>query len=161
MAVLGGNTIDHGKWYKGMIVDGQLHNAVSRLNKSGSTIPYGSGVVSDGAGAAELPGDSSTAAQFNGVAVYELNRAYADDDTFGAPDAYDMTVLTVGTIVVEVLDTVTVDSPVYLRVGATGRGDFSGIAGTGVTAGVLIPNAKFKSAGGAGDLVELSLVVGG
>ena len=161
MAVQTSYSTDHAALYKGQIVDGQLLNSVSRLNKSGATIPYGQGVVSDGKGAATLPGDASTAAQFNGVVMRETNRAYADGDTFGAPDERDMTVVTLGVIAVELLDTVTLDSPVYLRVGATGRGDFSGIVGTGVTLGVLVPNAKFKSAGGAGDLVELSLTVGG
>jgi len=72
-----------------------------------------------------------------------------------------MTVVTTGPIWVRVLDTVVADAPVYLRVGATDAGDFSGIAGTGATAGVLIPNAKFLTGGDAGDLVKISLVVGG
>ncbi|MGB5803635.1 MAG: hypothetical protein WBH21_06430, partial [Vibrio anguillarum] len=62
---------------------------------------------------------------------------------------------------VTVLDTVAKDAPVYLRVGATGAGDFSGIVGTGATLGVLIAGAKFLTAGDAGDLVKISLGLGG
>lgn len=154
-------SIDHGAAYAGMIADGQVSNTISKLNKSGATIPFGYGVVSDGENAATIPGDASTAAQFNGVVQYELNRAYADGDTFGAPDERDMSVVTHGVVWVPVLDTVAKDAPVYLRVGATGRAQFSGIVGTGVTLGVLVPNAKFLTGGNAGDLVKISLGLGG
>lgn len=153
--------IDHGDRYVGMLVDGQLVNKVSRLNKSGVTIPYGKFVVSDGVGAAELPSASSTAAQLNGVVLRELNRAYADSATFGAPDKRDMTVVTKGVIYVTVLDTVTQDAPVYARVGATNPGDVSGVIGTGATLGVLVPNTKFLEAGEAGDIVAISIGLGG
>lgn len=160
MSVIGGNTIDHGKAYAGMVADGELVNAVSRLNKGTTSIPYGKGVVTDGEGAAKLPVPASTAAQFNGVVKYELNRAHRDGET-GAPANYDMTVVTLGSIYVKVLDTVAKDAPVYLRVGATGAGDFSGIVGTADTLGVLIPNAKFTSGGAAGSLVKIALTIGG
>lgn len=161
MAVQGGYTINHRAALAGMVADGQLCNTVSKLNKSDTVyIPWGSGVVSDGENGAELPGSSSTAAEFNGVVKYELNRAHADG-TSGAIPLYDMTVVTTGAIWVNALDTVDKDDAVYLRVGATGAGSFSGIAGTGATAGVLVPNAKFLTGGEAGDLVKISLVVGG
>lgn len=160
MAVLGGNAIDHGLAYAGMVADRQLVNKVSKLNKTGASIAYGLGLVSDGEEAAKLPTDASTAAEFVGVNMYELNRARQDGES-GAPDNYDMTLLTVGPIWVEVLDTVAKDAPVYLRVGATGTGKFSGIEGTGVTLGVLIPNANFLTGGDAGDLVKVSFTVGG
>lgn len=160
MAVSGGYTINHAAALAGMVADGQLLNAVSKLNKSSSIyIPWGSGVVSDGEDGAKLPVDASTAAQFNGVVKYELNRAHADD-TSGAIPLYDMTVVTEGVIWVYVLDTVVKDAPVYLRVGATGNGQFSGIVGTGVTLGVLA-GAKFLTGGDAGDLVKISLGLGG
>jgi hypothetical protein len=153
--------INHGDRYKGMVPDQQLCNTVSRLNKSGVTIPYGQGVVTDAEGSAILPDGSSVAADFNGVVMRELNRAYTDTDTFGALDGRDMTVITHGTVYVELLDTVAKDAPVYLRVGATGLGDFSGIVGTGATLGVLVPNAKFLEGGDAGDIVQISLGLGG
>lgn len=160
MAVLGGNSIDHGVAYAGQVADLQLRNAVSKLNKTGASIAYGKGVVTDDEESAKLPVPTSTAAEFNGVVKYELNRARQDGES-GAPDGYDMTVVTEGVIWVKVLDTVAKDAPVYLRVGATDAGDFSGIVGTGDTLGVLLPNTKFLTGGDAGDLVKISLGLGG
>ena len=160
MAVQGGNTIDHGKAYAGMVADMQLVNTVSKLNKGTVGIAYGKGLVTDGEDGAKLPASDSTAAQFVGILKYELNRARTSTET-GATAKYDMTLVTAGVVWVTVLDTVAKDAPVYLRVGATGAGNFSGIAGTGATAGVLIPNAKFVTGGSAGQLVKVSLVVGG
>lgn len=151
----------HGESYKGMVADGQLVNTVSKLNASGATIEYGVGVVSDGETSAALPVPASTAAEFVGVVKYELNRAYVAGETFGAPDKFDMTVVTHGVVYVKVLDTVAKDAPVYLRVGATDAGNFSGIVGTGDTLGVLLSGAKFLTGGGAGDLVKISLGLGG
>lgn len=160
MPVIGGNSIDHGVAYAGQVADLQLCNAVSKLNKTGASIAYGKGVVTDDEQSAKLPEAGSTAAEFNGVVKYELNRARQDGES-GAPDGYDMTVVTTGPIWVTVLDTVAKDAPVYLRVGSTGTGDFSGVEGTGATLGVLLPNAKFLTSGDAGDLVKISLGLGG
>jgi hypothetical protein len=160
MPVQGGNTIDHGAAYAGMVADLQLVNAVSKLNKGTVGIAYGKGVVTDGEDGAKLPESGSTAAQFVGVVKYELNRARTSTET-GAVAKYDMTVVTKGVIWVTVLDTVAKDAPVYLRVGATGNGDFSGVVGTGATLGVLVANAKFLTGGDAGDLVKISLGLGG
>ena len=160
MAVLGGNSIDHGVAYAGQVADLQLRNAVSKLNKTDASIAYGKGVVTDDEESAKLPVPASTAAEFNGVVKYELNRARQDGES-GAPDNFDMTVVTEGVIWVKVLDTVAKDAPVYLRVGATDAGDFSGIVGTGDTLGVLLPNTKFLTGGDAGDLVKISLGLGG
>ena len=161
MAISGGYTINHAAAMAGMVADGQLLNSVSKLNKSSSVyIPYGAGVVTDGEDGAKLPVDASTAAQFNGIVKYELNRAHADG-TSGAVPLYDMTVVTHGAVWAYVLDTVAKDAPVYLRVGATGNSKFSGIVGTGVTLGVLVAGAKFLTGGDAGDLVKISLGLGG
>lgn len=161
MSVQGGYTLNHNAALPGMVADGQLLNSISRVNKSSSVyIPYGSGLVTDGEDGAKLPVPASTAAQFNGVLKYELNRAHPDS-TSGAIPLYDMTLVTVGSVWVYVLDTVTKDVPVYLRVGATGAGQFSGVVGTGATLGVLIPGAKFLTGGDAGELVKISLNVGG
>lgn len=160
MAVLGGNAIDHGVAYAGQVADLQLCNAVSKLNKTGASIAYGKGVVTEDEQSAQLPVPASTAAEFNGVVKYELNRARQTGET-GAPTGYDMTVVTEGVIWVKVLDTVAKDAPVYLRVGATDAGDFSGVEGADDTLGVLLPNAKFLTGGDAGDLVKISLGLGG
>lgn len=161
MPVQGGNAIDHGFAYAGMVADLQLCNAVSKLNKGTANIPYGSGVVTDGEDGAQLPGAGSTAAEFNGVVKYELNRAHLDSAPDGATPKFDMTVVTHGVIWVKVLDTVAKDAPVYLRVGATGNGEFSGVVGTAATLGVLLPGVKFVTGGDAGDLVKISLGLGG
>lgn len=160
MPVLGGNAIEHGQAYAGMVTSLQLTNAVSKLNTGAASIAYGKGVVSDGEQGAVLPTATSTAGEFVGIVKYELNRARQDGET-GAPVDRDMTVVTAGEVWVKVLDTVAKDDPVYLRVGATDTGDFSGIVGADATLGVLIPGAKFTSGGDAGDLVKVSLVIGG
>ena len=151
----------HDQAYAGMVADGQLGNAISKLNGDTVTIPYGKGVVSDGENSSKLPVSGSVVAEFNGVAIRELNRAYADGDTFGAPKDMDMSVLTQGVIWVTALVTVVKDEPVFLRVGATDPGDFSNIASSGATLGVAIDGAKFLTGGGAGDLVKISLGMGG
>lgn len=164
MSVQGGNAIYHGFAYAGMLADTQLYNAVSKLNKGavGTSIAFGKGVVTDSDYGAKLPTGTSTAPEFNGVVRYELNRAHSDTDTNGgATGGYDMTVVTHGVIWVTVLDTVAKDDPVYLRVGTTNTGDFSGIVGTGATLGVLLPGVKFLMDGVAGSLVKISLGLGG
>lgn len=167
MPVLGGNAINHGMAYEGMPVDGELYNHVSKLNATAYAIAYGRGVVTDAVsqeGNVMLPNQTSTAPRFVGVVVRELNRAYQDGQFFGAPMDRDMTVRTVGPIWVRPTVAVAVDDPVYLIVGdGTGvdQGKFSKSAGTGPSAAVLIPNAKWTSAATAGALAKLSLVVGG
>lgn len=151
---------EHDKLYSGMSPDLQLCNTVSRLNKGTDNIPYGKGVVTDGDDGAKLPAAGSTAAQFNGVVLRELNRAYAESETFGAKAGYDFTVVTFGPIAVKTLEAVSKDDQVYLRVGSTGTGDFCKSAGSGVTASIEIPNAKFAASAGAGDLVVITLGVG-
>ncbi len=161
MSVQGGNAIDHGVAYAGMVADGQLQNAVSKLNKGTANINYGKGIVTDGEDGGRLPLPASTAAQFIGVNKYELNRARMDSALTGATPNYDFTVVTEGVIWVTVLDTVAKDAPVYVRVGATGTGDFSGVVGSGATLGVLLPGVKFVTGGAAGALVKISLGLGG
>jgi hypothetical protein len=154
-------SIEHGKAYAGTPADLQTKNTVSRVNATLATIPWGKGVVSDGEYGMQLGASGATADEFVGVIQFELNRATADGEVSGVPVERDGTVLTDGVIWVRVLDTVAVDAPVYLRVGATDQGDFSGIAGAGLTEGLLLPNAKFLSAGDAGDLVRIKLTIGG
>jgi len=164
MSVQGGNAINHLPAYAGMPADGEIYNHVSKLNAGPANIPYGYGVVSSGDDGAVLPTSTSTAANFIGVAVRELNRAYADNETFGAPVDRDMTVRTAGPIWVTARVAVTKDQPVYLVIGdgtGTNQGQFSNVAGTGPTAAVLIPNAKWVSSAGAGALAKISLVIGG
>ena len=153
--------LDHSEAYAGMKADQQVHNAVSKVNKGVANILFGKAIVTDGENGGKLPTAASIAAEFNGVAMRELNRAIEDGDSLGAVPDRDFTVFTHGAIWVTVLDTVVKDAPVYMRVGATGLGDFSGVVGAGVTLGVLLPNVKFLTGGDAGDLVKISIGVGG
>lgn len=161
MSVQGGNAIDHGFAFAGMVADGQLLNGVSKLNKGAVNIEFGKGVVTDGEDGGKLPSSGSTAKQFIGVVKHELNRSHVDTALTGATPDFDFTAVTHGVIYVTVLDTVVKDADAFLRVGATDPGDFSGVVGTGATLGVLIAGAKFLTGGDAGDLVQLSLGLGG
>jgi len=163
MVVQTSYSIGHAEAYAGMLVDQQLHNTVSRLNESGVIIDWGKGVVTDSENSAELPGSGSTAAEFNGVAMRELNRAYTDvQTTGGAVDGQDFTVITQGVVWVKAATIVAKDDPVFLRVGATNTGDFANVAGASATLSVAITGAKFlRTAAAIGDLVPISLGLGG
>lgn len=152
----------HAKAYAGMVSDLQLLNTVSKVNADTVAIPYGKAVVRSGETGAVLPTSGSVAADFVGVAMRELNRAYATGDTFGAVVDNDMTVVTSGAIwVTSASDSVTVGQAAYFRVGATNTGNFANAAGSAGTASVAITGGKFLTAGDTGDLVLLSLVIGG
>jgi len=153
--------LNHGSAYAGMVADGELANIISKLNVSDVTIKYGKAVVRDGEGGARYPADDGIDDKFVGVAVRELNRSYMNGQVFGAVPHKDFSVLTVGVIYVTAAEAVQVGDPAFFRVGATGTGDFAASAGAGATLAVAIPNAKFVSSANAGDLVKLSIVVGG
>lgn len=152
---------EHGKYYKGMLPDAQLSNAISKLNKGTQTIEYGVGVFSDGDDGAKLGEAGASAGNFVGFVMRELNQAYRESDTFGVPANNDMSVVTFGTIVVKAVVNVSKDDPVFVRVGATDTGDCSNVAGTGATEAVAVPNAKFTQSVAAGELVVISLGLGG
>lgn len=153
--------LSHGPAFVGMVADGQLMNAVSKLNTDTATIAYGKAVFADGETGAKLPTSTSTAVQFVGVAIRELNRAYTMTDTFGAVIDKEFSVLTAGVIWVKAAEAVTARGDVFVRVGATGTGDFAAAAGSDATAAVQIPGAKYLTSGAAGALVKVSFVVGG
>lgn len=153
----------HGAAYAGLLADQQLNNTVSKLNKSTTvTIPFGYGVVTDGDNGAKLPVAASTAAQFIGVARYELNRAYTNGQTLGAVPQKDFSVVTRGVVWVTAAANVSKDDPVYLIVGdGTNQGKFSNVIGTGATLGVLVANAKWLDTVSSGALARVSLSIGG
>ena len=161
MAVQTTYSIDHAGAYTGMSADLQLCNTVSKLNKSGATIVFGKAVATDTEGSSRLVATGDTALDFNGVVKRELNRAYSDGETFGAPDGKDMTVITQGVVWVVAAEIIAVDDQAFMRVGTTDQGDWSNAAGTGVTESISIPDAKFITAAAKGDLVKLSLGIGG
>lgn len=154
-------SINHGKAFAGMIADGQLANIISKLNTGAAVIPYGKAVFRDGVAGAKAGTAASTAEDFVGFAVRELNRSYVDTAGFGALPAKDFSVLTTGPIWVVAAEAVVAGKPVFVRVGATGTGNVAAAEGAAATLAVAIPGAKFVSTAAAGELVQLSLVVGG
>lgn len=153
-------TLTHGALYAGMLVSELPYSAFSKLNASGASIPYGTGVAADGADGIELPTSSSVAADFVGVVKRELNRVHVGSDT-GAIDDQDATVIGMGKIAVTLTSDVTARAPAFWRVGATNPGQFCAAVGTGATLSVAIPNAIFETAGTSGDVVNLLLKIGG
>jgi hypothetical protein len=171
MPVVGGNAIDHNVAYPGLALTFEVNNKKGKLNATSAIIPFGKGVVTDTlittTPASRLPVLADVnALAFNGVAFYELNRAYQDGETIGATVGYDFTVLSAGEIWVITQIVVAVDDPVYLITDDAGassnEGDFINVAASGNYTGLLIPNAKFTSAAAApGDLVKIAFTIGG
>lgn len=155
----------HGAAYAGMIATAfELCNIVSKINKGTAIIPFGIGVVSDGDDGAKVPVQASTAKNFIGVSMRELNRAYTDPTVVGASAKYDYAVITSGDVWVTASVAVTKDQDVYLIVGdgtGTNQGKFSNVVGAGATLAVLIPNAKWETAAAAGKLARITLNIGG
>lgn len=165
MPVQGGNAIDHGFAYAGMVVDNQVENSVSKLNKSGTiAIPFGTGVVTDGDDGATTPNSASTATQFVGIVKRELNRAVLEGATQSDNRQRDMTVVTEGVVYVAPIVDVSKDDPVYLVVSdgtGTQQGSFSNVVGAGATLAVEIVGAKWTSTATAGNFAKISLGLGG
>jgi len=152
MSVQTSYSVYHDAKYAGQVVN--LIDSVSRYNGTGAAIPFGYAVVSDGEGKAKLPTATDTALTFEGIAMREVNRAYAPGDTFGAVDGQDFTVVTAaGKVAVVAGATVAQDEAVYFGIGSSVAGKFTNAAGTGVTEAVLISKAKFLEAGDADDVV--------
>lgn len=153
--------LNHDAAFTGMVADGQVANIVSKINDDTATVAYGKGVVRSGEKGFKAATSASEAADFVGVLVRELNRSYADGETFGAPVDRPASVLTAGVIWVTVAEAVDVGDAAFLRVGATQTGDFAKTVGESATLSVAIPGAKFLTAATTGGLAKLSLVVGG
>lgn len=153
--------LNHDAAFTGMVADGQVANIVSKINDDTATVAYGKGVVRNGEKGFKAATADSTGDNFVGVLVRELNRAYTDDATFGAPVDRPASVLTAGVVWVTVAENVAVGDAAFLRVGTTQTGDFAKTAGESATLSVAIPGAKFLTAASAGGLAKLSLVVGG
>lgn len=163
MPVTGGNAIDHNAALAGMVADLRPCATVSKLNGTGSSIAFGTAVVSDGDDGMSLPTDTSTAANFIGAVKRELNRAYVDGDS-GAVDGYDATVVTHGVIWVTARVAVAKDDPVYVVVSdgtGTNQGEWSNVVGAAATLAVQITDAKWLTSAGAGELAQVSLGIGG
>lgn len=166
MPITGGYTLNHGDRYAGMVVDAQANNSVSKLNKSGATVPWGVFVARDGDDGFAPVDETTVAADIIGVLRREINRAQVAGSTAGAPDERDASVLTVGTIYVPTLGAVAAGDAVYVVVGDTGTpaanpGIANNAAGTGATKGVAITGAKFLETTSGAGLAAVSLVIGG
>jgi hypothetical protein len=145
----------HNFAYEGMLVDQQLSNVISRMNRTSTAIPFGRGVVTDTDGSAKLPASDSKVAQFIGISLRELSHAHKDGDTFGAVPNRSFAIVTQGVIYVKSAVTVKKDDPVYLLLS---DGTFTNVE----TGAIAITNAKWVSATFANGLARLSLVgVGG
>lgn len=157
MAITGGYTINHGDRYAGMVVDAQANNSVSKLNKSGATVPFGVFVARDGDDGFTTVAAGADATDIIGVLRRELNRAQVDGATGGAPEDRDASVLTTGTIYVHTTGAVNQGDPVHVVPGGADAGKATATA----TDNVAIAGAKFiETTTGAG-IAAVSLVIGG
>lgn len=166
MAVQTSYSVYHDEKYAGAVNSVNPYGTVSKFNDTGDTIPFGYGVVSDGEDGMALPTDSSTASNFIGITMRELNRAYEDSETFGAQDQRDGAVVTFGRVAGVLGGTVAKDDSVYMVIGDgttpnTLLGTFTNSVGSGTSTAVAVSNAKFLEAGDAADAVWISLGIGG
>ena len=164
MPVQGGNAINHDVAYAGMVADGEICNAVSKLNKGTVNIPFGYGVISDGDDGAKAPAAGTVAKSFIGIVKRELNRAYTAAEAVGAVAKMDMTVVTTGVVWATAFAAVAKDDPVFLIIGdgtGTNQGKLTNVAGATATLAIQIPNAKWVSTATAGALAKISLNIGG
>lgn len=164
MPVIGGNAIDHGLAYAGMVADNQVENSVSKLNKGTTAIAAGFGVVTNGDDGAALPGTGATATQFVGIVKRELNRSTLEGAAAADNAKRDMTIVTHGVVWATAFATVTKDQPVYLIVSdgtGTNQGKFTNVVGAAATLAVEIAGAKWVSGAAAGSLAKISFGLGG
>lgn len=164
MSVQTSYTTEHAALYAGMVRGFQPSNAISKLNKGTVSIPFGLGVVTDGDNGAKVPVAGSTAAQFNGVVMYELNRAQQDNVAAGAIAGYDMTVIAHGQVAVLADVAITKDDSVFMIVGngtGTKQGTFSNVIGAAGTLAVQIVGAKWVQSVDAGKVGFISIGIGG
>ena len=149
-----------GDAYVGMLADMQNRNIISKVNNTTAVIPFGRPVFTDGDSGMQAATTTSTAAQFIGITMRELNRAFTDAEItagIGAVPERDGAVLTVGCIWVAAAVAVAKDDPVYV---VLSTGLFTNVAGDSGTT-IQITNAKFVSTAAAGALSKISLVNGG
>ena len=160
MSITDGYTLNHKPALMGQIADSRLRNVVSKTNTTDYVIPYGKGVVASGEDGAKPPSSSSKATDFVGVAAYEKVRVTLEGNDMGALPKYKFSCLNQGVIWVRVLEDVEARDKVFLRVGATGAGDFCKSAGSSATASVELDDVRFVSKAAAGNLAKISLKVG-
>lgn len=161
MAVQTTYSVYHAEKYAGAVNSVNPYATASKLNVEGDVIPFGYGVVADGEDGMVLPDAGSVAGDFIGITMRELNRAYADGETFGAPVGRTHAVVTFGKVAGVAGASVAYGDDVFLGIGSSVAGKFTNAAGTGATEAVQIVGAKFLEAGADGDAVWISLNIGG
>lgn len=155
--------LQHSKAVAGMVADGELNNTISKVNNSAQTLQYGRFVARDGNNGMNPLLPTTMAQDILGVLRYELNQAQGSTGAVaGVPPDRTGSVLTLGPIYVETIIDVSAGVPVYVVTGAgDNTGKVSNTAGTGATAAVTFAGATFAESAKAGELVKISLKIGG
>lgn len=140
MAIQTSFSLNHKHAYAGMIADGQLHNNVSRVNNTDSTIPYGTPVWDE--------------ALFVGLTIYEVyNRNYHMGTVAGFNVGDTMSIMNAGVMWVQL--------PEDLSVTAGDKVSFDDATGKFVaTGGKELPGALWVADAEAGELAKLRLTIG-
>lgn len=166
MAVQTSYNVYHDEKYFGSINRLNPHATISKVNNDENNIPYGRFVM-DGGGdnQATLPSSFASESDILGVVVRELNRAYSDNEIFGAKIGHDMTVMTHGRIACDPISDVLRGQQVYVVVGDgtlpnENLGKVSGTAGEGTTTAIALTGVKFAESVSSGTPVWVSLGLG-
>lgn len=154
-------TINHDRALAGMVADGEVNNTISKVNKSTATIPYGRFVARAGDDGMNPLAAATASADILGVLRYEVNRAQTGA-TAGCPVDRDGSVLTMGAVYVETIAAVTAGAPVYAVVAQNANtGKAAAAVGADATLAVAVTGATFAESATAGQLVKVSLKIGG
>lgn len=146
----------HGKGFEGQGADLQTANDISAVNKGTTILAAGAPVVFDGEGAVKVVGTASTAAQFVGVVLRELDDVTNQGSVVGINPKRTGTVRTMGTIWVKAGEAITAGDPCYVGTGSDVVGTFRKSAGSAGTLAVAV-DGKYLTDAAAGELVLLSL----
>lgn len=156
-------TINHAKGLPGMVADGEVNNTISKVNASAQVLQYGRFVARSGNEGMMPLAEATTAQNVLGVLRYEVNRAQGlQANVAGVPSDRDGSVLTMGAIYVETIAAVTAGAPVFTVVAqGNDTGKASAAVGATTTLSVAVTGATFAESATAGQLVKISMKVGG
>ena len=151
----------HGKAYAGSVNKQKPYSINSKVNTSLDIIPYGIGVVADGVNGVKLvTGSEADLSTYVGMAIRDYGHVTvkADVDTYS--QGQNVGVCTMGEVDCLVIGDVAFGDDVFLRIGSTGRGLYCNAVGTGVTASLQIPGAKFIESGKSETVVKATFNLG-
>lgn len=154
MAITNAVNLYHAPAFAGQVADLQLSNIVSKLNKGKETIPAGVAVQADGADAVKALATGGTPI---GIVVRELENV----GPLGIAAGRTGSVLTMGVIWVKAGAAVTAGAAAYAGVGTDVAGTFTAAAGDSTSAAIAVPGAKFLGDAAKGELVRISITIGG